>query len=302
MKIILTFLISMMLVIQVIASSQKYALVTGASRGIGRALVEELLEKDENLRVFAVARSGQDLEKLMRAYQDRVIAISADVSQVEGVEKILHIVRSTLAQSGTLLYLIHNAAIISPLGDLHHLQQLPLSSLFSMMETSYLTNVIAPHILTLELLPELKKASEARVLFVSSRAGDVPVPGAVTYSCTKAALDHLAVNLSASLTSNVGIGLLHPGEVDTDMQADLRTPSEDQMQISKNFRSRKDNNQLISPLVSAQFIMHLLYETSLEEFSKQKWDIYFLRPQNLPDELIQAIGSPPLMNTPLQGR
>lgn len=275
------------------AEKVRYALVTGASRGIGKALVEELLQKDLDLRIFAVARGKQDLEKLASGYPERVIPIAADVGQADGIQKMLEVVRLTMSFDGVLSYLIHNAGIVTPLGDCEYLQKQSISLLLSQMETSYRTNVIAPHLLTLALLPELQKAPEARILLISSRAGDIAVPGIITYSCAKAALDHLALNLQSSLADSIGVGLLIPGEVDTDMQGDLRTPPEDQFASTTCFREAKVKNQLLSPNVSAKFIVHLLYETSLLEFSKGKWDIYFNRPANLPDPLSQAIGSPP---------
>jgi benzil reductase ((S)-benzoin forming) len=274
-------------------NEKKYALVTGASRGIGRSLIEALIEKDKNLQIFAVARGKKDLEQLSRLYPNNLLPIIADISRLEGLEKIQETVRSYLVNGGTLSYLVHNAAIIYPLGNLDYLAQQTSSSMLSIMDKSYNTNVIAPHLLTIALLSELKKATNARVLFISSPAAEIAAPGAVTYSCTKAALDHLVLNLKSSLKKEVFFGVLNPGEVDTDMQAELRALSENQLPISSQYREAKNNHQLLSPKVAAQFIVHLLYDVSLEEFSEKKWDIYFIRPKSLPDYLINAIGIPP---------
>ncbi len=278
---------------------KKYALITGASRGIGRSLVEEILERDQEIQIFAVARGQKDLSELAAAYPDHVIPIIADLSIAEDLEHIQKTVQSTLLDDGALSYLVHNAAIITPIGDPDFLHRQPIDSMMSMMDSAYRTNVIAPHLLTVALLPELKRAKDAKVLFVSSRAGDVAVPGAATYSCTKAALDHLVLNLQSSLQGEISIGTLHPGEVDTDMQAVLRAPGKTQSAISAQFREAKEKNLFISPMVSAKFIAYLLYDTSFEEFSEKKWDIYYLRPSNFPDSLAKVIGAPPGYLKPL---
>lgn len=271
----------------------KYAVITGASRGIGRALVEVLLERDNELRIFAVARGEKDLEEIADAHLGQVIPIVADISTAEGLEEVKKTVRATLLDGGSLSYLVHNAAILAPLGDLDYLHQQPLPEVLSMMDTSYRINVIAPHLLTVSLLPELRRAGDAKILFVSSRAADLALPGMVTYSCTKAALDHMVKNLRASFKKEVSIGMLHPGEIDTDMQTNLRRVPETQLAISAQFKKAEKNGRLISSKTSAKFIAYLLCDTSFEEFSEKKWDIYFVRPSNFPQELSDEIGMPP---------
>lgn len=273
--------------------AERYALVTGATRGIGRSIVMELIKKDPTLKIFAVARTKKDVEQLFEEYPLQIIPISADLSRTKDLEHIIHTVRSTLSSQGALVYLIHNAALIEPIGDLDYLQKQNLKSLSSLMEATYKTNVIAPHLLTVSLLPELAQHASSRVLFISSGAGEHPVPGAITYSCTKAALDHLARNLYICVPETIAVGVLHPGVVDTDMHARLRTYPEEQFSFVSKFRQAKENNELIHPLVSAQFVIHLLYETSMEEFSSKKWNLYFTRPDNCPEWLSQDIGSPP---------
>lgn len=274
-------------------AAKNYALVTGASRGIGKAIVEELLKKDPNLHIFAVARGEKDLEALTKIAPERIIAIVTDLTKTESIEKIKKTVQSTLLDQGTLSYLIHNAAIISPLGDLEYLQEQPTDALYSMIDESYRVNVIAPHLLTIALLQELKKSKDPRILFVSSKAGEIALPGIVTYSCCKAALDHLTLNMQHSLNGKIAVGYLHPGEVDTDMHVELRKPSEENLAITTQFRKAKENNKLISATTSAQFIVHLLYHTTPTQFSEKKWDIYYVRPENLPAWLDKAIARPP---------
>jgi benzil reductase ((S)-benzoin forming) len=273
--------------------TERYALVTGATRGIGRSIIVELIKKDPTLKIFAVARTKNDVQQLFEEYPIQIIPLSADLSCTQDLEHIIHTVRSTLSSHGALAYLIHNAALIEPIGDLHYLQRQSLTSLSFLMEATYKTNVIAPHLVTLSLLPQLIKSTCARVLFISSGAGEHPVPGAITYSCTKAALDQLARNLYICVPKTVAIGVLNPGVVDTDMHATLRTYPEEQFSLVSKFRAAKENNELISPLVSAQFVIHLLYDTSVEEFSSKKWSLYFTRPNNCPAWLSHDIGSPP---------
>ncbi len=238
--------------------SGKIALVTGASRGIGLSLTQQLL--NEGMQVITVARNVEVLQDLKDKFPKKLQIISADLSTKEGQLSVAPAVGNKKVD-----YLVHNAAIINPLGENALLEANP-EEIRNILEV----NIVAPMILTNQLASNLKKGS--RILLISSRAGDKVVPGLGFYCVTKVAIDRYTNSLKLDMPNGVLAASVHPGDIDTDMQADLR--KEDTTHFSKGtfFRQRKD--KLTSPEVSGRYLKWLLLETPDEFFVGQKHNIY----------------------------
>src|SRR5216110_1400156 len=84
------------------------ALVTGANRGIGRALIEALLERGA-AKVYATARHPEALDDLVARFGDRVIPLRLDITRP-------HEVRAVADRAGDVRLLINNAGIMAKLG------------------------------------------------------------------------------------------------------------------------------------------------------------------------------------------
>lgn len=235
----------------------KIALVTGASRGIGFSLTQQLL--NNGLQVIAVARGTKNLQDLKKRFPNQLQIISADLSTKEGQLSIAPVIGSQKID-----YLVHNAAIINPLGDKALLEASPKE-----IQDIFEVNVIAPMILTNQLAPNLKKGS--RILLISSRAGDKVSSGIGFYCITKVAIDRYAESLKLDKPNGVLATSVHPGDVDTDMQADLR--NKDRSFFSRSNFFRKAHEKLISPETSGRFLKWLLLDTSDDVFIAKKHSI-----------------------------
>lgn len=145
----------------------KTALVTGGTRGIGRAIAEELAQLGARVRV--VARTPVDG------------AIVADISTAEGRAEIA---RATSAESIDVL--VHNAGT-NVRGPLVSYSDETIAHLLG-------TNLVAPLLLSRDLHPRL--ADGASVVFVGSIAGIVALPTGVAYAAAKAALGQIARTLA----------------------------------------------------------------------------------------------------------
>ena len=147
----------------------EWAVVTGASRGIGRALVDRLATEVPGLGVVGVGRTvGQ-----MAARRENVEWVEADLATEEG----RHTLISRLGDR-RIRYLVHNAGLFGP-------QTLAKTSLQSFREVMGI-NVEAPLFLTKELRGNLVPG--ARVLLVGSKAGEIYMHHAVSYCVSKAGL------------------------------------------------------------------------------------------------------------------
>jgi NAD(P)-dependent dehydrogenase (short-subunit alcohol dehydrogenase family) len=149
----------------------RLALVTGGSRGIGRAVVDELVAL--GAEVIAVARDPAGLAGLTAP---QVTVIAADVTTAEGRERILAAVRDR----GVLHVLVHNAGT-NVRGPLTSYDDATITRLIDI-------NLMAPLLLSRDLHPFLAAAGGASVIHVGSVGGHVALPTGVAYAAAKAGL------------------------------------------------------------------------------------------------------------------
>lgn len=178
------------------------ALVTGGTRGIGRAIAETLAPTHHLLI------GGRD------AAADRVAASlrSAQPFRCDLTDEVA--VAEAVAASGVarLDVLVHSAGMVS----FGRVADLPTQHWRDVLEL----NVVAPATLTRLLLPALREAS-GLVVFINSGAGLGTGRGFAAYSASKYGLLALADALRAEERGRVRVTSIHPGRVATDMQAQL---------------------------------------------------------------------------------
>jgi NAD(P)-dependent dehydrogenase (short-subunit alcohol dehydrogenase family) len=220
--------------------SHRTALVTGASRGLGRSLAGRIA--DAGGRVVLVARDEAAVEAAARAIRAKggvAFAIAADVSDKESAHRIAG---RAAALAGAVDVLVHNASTLGPV---------PLAALLDTpcedLERAFAVNVLGPFRLTKLLAGAMALRGGGVVVHVTSDASIQAYPGWGAYGVTKAALDHLTRIWAAELEAT-GVKLLavDPGEMDTRMHADAMPEA--------------DRASLPSPDAAADRIVRLLVE------------------------------------------
>jgi NAD(P)-dependent dehydrogenase (short-subunit alcohol dehydrogenase family) len=236
--------------------SGKTALVTGAGRGIGRAVALGL--GDAGAGLILVARSPDELAQTQAmvigsgAAADQVRIIRADLSDEE--QRVL--ATAAALEAAPVDILVNNAATVEPLGPT---AAIPLSELRRAFEL----NVVAVTALTAAVLPGMIDAGWGRIVNVSSAI--VARPGSMVrfnaYAATKAALEAHSVNLAAELAgSGVTVNAYRPGGVDTAMQAWIRGQDPERIGAAAHdwFNQNFAQGTLITPEQSAAaLIAHL---------------------------------------------
>ena len=168
-------------------------LVTGASRGIGRATARALTA--EGARVLGVARSASGAEGL-----------ALDVTEPDAGERA---VAECVDRFGRIDVLVNNAGIGEAAGDASD-----LAFHRRVMETNY----FAPVAGTLAVLPGMRQRGSGVIVNVSSDSGRAPGPREVAYGASKAALSAFSESLAFQLEgSGVHLHVLYPGWVPTPM-------------------------------------------------------------------------------------
>ena len=184
-------------------TSQPTALITGASKGLGRALARGLAAR--GWRLVLDARNSSALSAVA-ADLPSAIAVRGDVADVAHRADLT----TTVERLGRLDLLVNNASDLGP-SPLPSLADYPIDALRRVYET----NVVAPLVLTQLLLPHLR-ASNGVVLNISSDAAVEPYPGWGGYGSAKAALDQVSAVLGAE-EADVRFYAVDPGDMRTDM-------------------------------------------------------------------------------------
>jgi NAD(P)-dependent dehydrogenase (short-subunit alcohol dehydrogenase family) len=190
------------------------ALVTGASRGLGRALAEQLAAKGG--RVALVAREAGPLGDVVAGIRARggiAHAVPGDVSHKDAIHRIAGQAQGLVGEIGIA---IHNASSLGPT-PLRLLLDTECEDLQAVIET----NLIGPFRLTKVLAGAMALRGAGVVVHVSSDAAVEAYPRWGAYGVSKAAQDHLGRILAAELEgTGVRVVSVDPGEMNTRMHAD----------------------------------------------------------------------------------
>ena len=187
----------------------KVAIVTGAGRGIGRAISAAYAR--EGARLALVARTASQVEEAAqeaRGLGAEALAISADVAEPRDVERM---VRETLTRFGGVDVLVNNAAILGPLG------------VFSDNDTQQWADTIRINVIGLALcshavLPPMIERGGGSIVNLSGAGVTRPSETMSAYGTSKAAVIRFTETLALELADrNVRVNALGPGQIDTEM-------------------------------------------------------------------------------------
>jgi short-subunit dehydrogenase len=198
-------------------NTNNVVLITGASKGLGRATARLLARRGHPLiinarRASELADAQQELSRLTE-----VVSIAGDVSEIAE-----EIAEAGLKRFGRVDVLLNNASELGP-SPMPSLESHPWESLLRI----YRVNVVAPLHLAQLLLPGMKDRSHGLIVNITSDAGVNAYPRWGGYGSSKAALEHASRILSAELEgSGVRVLVVDPGDMNTEMHR-LAAPGTD---------------------------------------------------------------------------
>ena len=221
------------------------ALVTGATSGIGLAMLRQLLDDSRLGVVFAVSRSASRSEvlgPLRETYGERLVLLDADITDEGDLEKLRDKVS---VRSETLDWVINAAGILHAV-DLQPEKTLEQVSRVN-LERVFALNAFAPILLAKALMPLLCNGQAAVFASLSARVGSITdnrSGGWYAYRASKAAQNQLMKTLAIELARrnrNACCLTLHPGTVDTPLSA----PFQARVPPDKLFTKEKAAMQLL---------------------------------------------------------
>ena len=183
------------------------ALVTGANRGLGRALTEALLTRGVR-KVYATARNPEALRALR---DERLVLLRLDVTDVDQI-------RAAGEAASDVELVFNNAGVVLAGG-------IADSTVLDQARREMEVNYFGPLQLLHRLAPMLARNGGGAVVNIGSAAGLTSLPFAPTYSASKAALHSLTQAARLLLgTQGTSVFGVYPGPVDTDMARELALP------------------------------------------------------------------------------
>lgn len=183
------------------------AFVTGANRGIGRAITDALLERGA-VKVYAASRQPETLTDLGKRHGNRVVPLELDVTDTAQAQ-------AAAERAGDAQILINNAGVAVGGG-------LADDGIVEAARTEMEVNYFAPLHLVQRFAPILGANGGGAIVNISSIAGLTNFPFYPTYSASKAAAHSLTQAARALLAAqNTAVHGVYPGPVDTDMSKDF---------------------------------------------------------------------------------
>jgi NAD(P)-dependent dehydrogenase (short-subunit alcohol dehydrogenase family) len=227
----------------------RVALVTGANRGIGAALVDALLTRDA-AKVYAGARDPASLAEAQRRHGERLVPLRLDVTQDEDR-------RAAAARCRDQDIFVSNAGF-APAGPV-------LDTDEAVCREAFEVNVFGPLALVRELAPVLRER-RGGVLFINSLTGLVVSRSSPVYGASKAAARMLALGLRQQLGADgVVVTTSHPGFVDTAMAERMPYPKATPEEVAeRSLDGLEADATVVFPDVLAEMVQQALLSRMAE--------------------------------------
>lgn len=242
------------------------AIVTGASRGIGKAIALALAEAGSN--VIVTARSEvegrlpgtihQTVEEI-QALGGRALAVKTDVTKEAEINEM---VRTVLERYGNIDILVNNAGIAIP-GILTEVSTKRWDLVMGV-------NLRGTFLCTKAILPSMIARRSGSIINLSSILGTRVMDGGIPYGATKAAIERFTVGLAEEVREyNIAVNALCPGYTDTEGLRMLSSPNMDYSSLQRVetwgryavFLAQQDGNSLTGKCLTAEEFEELISQT-----------------------------------------
>jgi 3-oxoacyl-[acyl-carrier protein] reductase len=188
----------------------KVAIITGGSRGIGKAIAERFAQEGCNLML--ASRTKSELEKTAESIKNQFsVNVSTCQTDIGNENEVVSMVHQTIVEFGRIDILVNNAAIIGPMGEI---SQIDGKEFFDTLKN----NIGGTVFCTKAVIPYMKSKKHGSIINLSGGGGLGPLPHYDAYSASKAAIVRLTENFALELEKyNINVTAISPGAVNTKM-------------------------------------------------------------------------------------
>ena len=228
----------------------RVAIVTGAGRGIGRAIA--LAFAREGARLFLVSRTERELVETAGACREvggTASVVAADISDWDQVQRL---VTMAIQDAGQVDILANSAGVYGPIGPTAEIE-------VSAWTQAVAVNLFGPFYLCRALVPHFIQRRQGKIILLGGGGATAPLPNFSSYAASKAAVVRLADTLAEELKEfNVQVNVIAPGLVDTRLQDEvLAAGSRAGALFGKIKKARESGAGTASPDVAASLAVFL---------------------------------------------
>ena len=229
----------------------KVWLITGASRGLGRAFTEEALKAGH--RVLATTRNSEDLVYLAGKFGESVHTVPLDVTNEKQAR---YAVEAAIQTFGGLDVLVNNAGY----GNVSSVEDTSLADFRAQIET----NLFGVIIMTKAVLPYFRERASGHIIQISSIGGRVGPPGRAAYAAAKFGVEGFSESLSKEVGPlGIKVTIVEPGGFRTDFAGSSTTLREGRPEYDTTvgatvrFQRDYDGKQPGNPMKAAVALLHI---------------------------------------------
>jgi len=240
----------------------KYFIITGTSRGLGEALVNDLVDTEN--AVFCISRSkNESLIEKAKVQNTELFYYEYDLSDNEGIQALMKDIFSKIDKDkASAVYLINNAGTVTPIKTIANCKS-------DEIIRSINVNLTAPILLSSEFVKNTNElAVEKRIINISSGAGKKPYHGWSCYCSGKAGLDLFTKSVAveeAAKDHPVELMAFAPGIMDTGMQQEIRESDVENFVQLERFKGFKKDGYLLTPKFVAEKVLDLIQSDKFEQ-------------------------------------
>ncbi|WP_339256904.1 (S)-benzoin forming benzil reductase [Paenibacillus sp. FSL P2-0136] len=234
----------------------KHIIITGTSRGIGESLANQFIDPSHHL--ICISRTAnQGLMERAKQLDCQMDYFNYDLTDISGLDQLCEEIfsRIDLHSSGEAVYLINNAAMLTPVSPIDRLET------GQIIENLHL-NLLAPMVITSNFLRLTKHLNvDKRILNISSASAKYILPSQSAYSTAKAGLDSFTkcIDIEQKLAKYPAkAAAVYPGMIDTSLQSDIRSVPAELFPYVNEFIQLSAEGKLQSPEYTASRLIEIL--------------------------------------------
>jgi 3-oxoacyl-[acyl-carrier protein] reductase len=228
----------------------RVAIITGAGRGIGRAI--SLAFAREGAWLFLAARTEAELTETANACCEVGAKAQVMVTDVSNRNQVQRLVNTAVQEAGQVDILVNSAGIYGPIG--------PTSGIDISAWTQALeVNLFGPFYLCRSLMPHFIQRKQGKIILLGGGGATAPLPNFSSYAASKAGVARLADTLAEELKPyNIQVNVIAPGLVDTRLQDEvLAAGSHAGGLFDKIKQARETGAGAVSPEIAASLAVFL---------------------------------------------
>ena len=233
----------------------RVAIITGAGRGIGRAISVAFAR--EGACLFLAARTEAELAETANACREVGAKAQVVVTDVSNRNQVQRLIDTAIQEAGHVDILVNSAGIYGPIGPTADID-------ISLWIRAAEVNFFGPFYLSRTLIPHFIKRKQGKIILLGGGGATTPLPNFSSYAATKAGVVRLADTLAEELkVHNVQVNVIAPGLIDTQLQDEvLAAGPRAGALFDKIKQARETGSGAVSPEIAANLAVFLASEAS----------------------------------------